>query len=180
MNILACITTYDSYAYVDLSLAYLKQKFNIPCIVLDDGSYSSKLQNVCDKHEVFLIGKTKPKEEIWGMGDLISTINAIRYASFHGYDYILKISRRWICLDNPIPSLNVLINISDGSTYSSWTSTWNFGFRTEFMCLRTKEWMQVVPEMEERVKYVKTNPIGLVEAFIHKYAKRFNRIQKNI
>ena len=112
MRFLYAITTYDAYAYVDLSLTLVKDKMGLNCVVFDDGSYSSKLQEVCDKHNVFLIGKNNSKTPVWCRADLANTINAIRYADFNGYDYVIKCSRRWICLDNPIKSFIIFITIN--------------------------------------------------------------------
>ena len=171
-DILVALTTYGSAPYIDLSLtAYERQ--SSPCvIVVDDGSRSTALRDVCKKHRVPLLNTNSRPDasKTNGIGDVLSTCAAIRTAYALGYGYVVKQSRRWICKDDPIPSLVDVFTKSDAATAASYTTTYGFGFRTEFFAMRVKEWMTVVDEIEDTAL---NNPkkVGLVEAFIHKYAK---------
>lgn len=170
-NVLVAVTTCGAAPYVDLSLTKLKS-FNLNCVVFDDGSFDETLQKVCDKHEVYLIGKCKPKEKHWYYGDYSSTLSAIRLADYCCYDFLLKISRRWIWLEDPIPSLDRLYTESGGSTFSNATRPQDgvgFGFRTDCFCIHVPTWLSVITDMENRLK---TGDVGLVEAVWHSYAKK--------
>ena len=108
MKILYAITTYDGYAYVDLSLK-LHKKFGNDVIVIDDGSLSENLNDVCLKHNVPLFNFANNSAKKFDNGDLVSTTLAIQYAYSHGYDYVVKHSRRFVFTENPTPSLIKLI-----------------------------------------------------------------------
>lgn len=169
-RVLVAITTCGAAPYVDLSLTKLKS-FGLNCVVFDDGSFSDELQNVCDKHDVYLVGKCKPKEKHWFYGDYASTLAATRLANALGYEFLLKISRRWICMEDPTISLEQLYLASGGTTFSNATRPKDgegFGFRTDCFCIHVPTWIKVLPEMESRLK---TGKVGLVEALWHTYAK---------
>lgn len=118
VKILYAITTYDGYAYVDLSIT-MHKKFGNDVIVIDDGSLSDKLNEICIKQNVPLFNFCVNSCNDFGNGDVVSTTQAIQYAYFHGYDYLVKQSRRFIFKENPTPDLENLIKISDSNTYSA-------------------------------------------------------------
>lgn len=164
IKILYAITTYDAYAYVDLSIT-MHKKFGNDVIVIDDGSCSHNLHDVCVKHKVALLGCGINQAVTFPEGDVISTTQAIEYAYAHGYTHVVKQSRRWICLENPTPSLIQLINQSEGITFSNITKTWGFGFRTQFCCYDTSAWINIIKEIYTDLNNKKN--LGLVERYIH-------------
>lgn len=168
MRILLAITTYGAAAYVDLSLA-MHKSWQADVIVCDDGSCSVELADVCQRHNVPLIGVCRTRERVPGFGDLIATTELIRYAAAHGYDLAVKQSRRWICLEDPRPSLAALAKASGGNTFSNITQSFNFGFRTEFTGYRVADWLPVLPEIYQQIK---SGREVFVEAYIHRLARR--------
>ena len=168
-KILYAITTYDAYAYIDLSI-HMHKKFGNDVIVIDDGSCSKKLHDVCLKYNVPLIGISNTPAKKFDEGDVISTVQAILYAYSHGYTHVVKQSRRWICLENPTPSLEKLINESGGVTFSYYTKTWGFGFRTEFCAYEVKTWIHGLETIYNTFK--NGQGFGLVEHYMHVIAER--------
>lgn len=167
-KILYAITTYDAYAYIDLSIT-MHKKFGNDVIVIDDGSCSEKLHNVCIKHNVPLFGLVSVSSHRFDVGDVISTVQAIQYAYLHGYTHVVKQSRRWICLENPTPSLSRLIDETNGATFSNITTAWGFGFRTEFCAYDTSVWINVIKQIYPDLK--NKRDLGLVEHYIHVLAQ---------
>lgn len=168
MKTLVGVTTFGSFAYIELALA-IYQSWQADVIVCDDGSCSTQLQEVCDRYRVPLIGICRTRERVPGFGDLIATTELIRYASAHGFDLAIKQSRRWICLADPRPSLEDLASRSGGNTFSHITQSFNFGFRTEFTGYLVKDWLPVLPEIYRQIK---SGSEVFVEAFIHKLARK--------
>lgn len=158
-KILYAITTYDAYAYVDLSI-HMHKKFGNDVVVIDDGSCSRKLHDVCVKHNVPLLGIVNNPAKKFDEGDVISTVTAIHYAYSHGYTHVVKQSRRWICLENPTPSLEKLIDETGGVTFSYYTTSYGFGFRTEFCAYELKTWINALDKIYDSFKNKKR--LGLV------------------
>lgn len=167
-KILYAITTYDAYAYVDLSI-HMHKKWGNDVIVIDDGSCSKKLHDVCIKYNVPLFGIVNNPAKKFDEGDVISTVQAIHYAYANGYTHVVKQSRRWICLENPTPSLNVLIDESGGVTFSNYTKTWGFGFRTQFCGYEVKTWINCLEKIYNSFR--RNENLGLVEHYIHLIAE---------
>lgn len=161
------ITTYGAAAYVDLSLT-MHRSWEADVIVCDDGSASPVLHDVCQRHRVPLIGVCRTRERIPGFGDLIATTELIRYAAAHGFEFAIKQSRRWICLEDPRPSLESLADVSGGNTFSNITTSFRFGFRTEFTGYRVADWMPVLPTIYAQVQ---SGREVFVEAYIHRLAR---------
>lgn len=89
------ISTFGSPAYVDLQLKLHKGKWGHDCIVSDDGSQDQRLQEVCDKWEVPLIGLNAP----WlghQKGDAKSLSRLVEH--FTDKTFIFKVSRRFLWL----------------------------------------------------------------------------------
>lgn len=168
MKTLFGITTFGSFAYVELSI-FCHRQWGADVIVCDDGSCSEKLHEVCSKYNVPLIGVCRTREKVPGFGDLIATTELIRYAAAHGFDLAVKQSRRWICLADPRPSLEDLASRSGGNTFSHITKSFNFGFRTEFTGYLVKDWLPILPEI---YKQIKSGREVFVEGYIHNLARK--------
>lgn len=175
---LAAITTYGKHGFIDLSLTKLKS-FGLNCAVFDDGSKSERLKEVCDKHGVYLSGLYKRRPNITNIrdvrlvhscGDVLSTVDAMNYAVAHGYKFVIKISRSLICLEDPIPSLYKLYVDSEGSTFTNFTTSWGMGFRTELTAYNMDYWSSVMHNIG--LDALRDNGVGLVEAFMHNYARK--------
>ena len=160
---LVAITTYGSHAYVDLGLECYSRYPECDCIVLDDCSKDERLMAVCRNRSVPLISHFEKHGHL--AGDMYSIARAIQYAYENGYEYVVKSSRRWICLENPFPELAFAIRISDAYTFSNITTTYGFGFRTEFMALHSASWYNKIDRM---LKNMPNAHNLLVEDYIHK------------
>lgn len=168
MKTLICLTTYGAAAYIDLSLA-MYRRFGADVIVCDDGSGSHDLQMVCKKYNVPLFGCCKTRETVPGFGDMIGTVEGIRYGAAMGYDLVIKQSRRWITLVDPRRSLEHLAEMSEGATFSNITKSFNFGFRTEFTGYRISAWLDMLPVIGDQIQSGKE---VFVEGYIHKLARK--------
>lgn len=169
-KVLACISTYASAPYVDITLTNLK-KWNIQAVVFDDGSSDTNLLKVCIKHGVTLIGLHNVRRGHY-CGDFYNTYLGMKTALDLGYIFCMKISRRWIPLIDPIPSLEKLYIESKGYTYSNATRPNfkdGFGFRTDTFVTVVEAYKDILPDMLTRAN---NNDIGLVEARMHNYARK--------
>ena len=176
-KILYAITTYDGYAYVQLSLASHK-RFGNDVIVIDDGSLSHNLNQICLKYDVPLFNIAINSSENFANGDVISTTQAIQYAYFHGYDYVVKQSRRFVFKQNPTPSLIQLIRYSDANTFSTQWGGW--GFVTCITVYKTSIWINAIKEIFNQKQNSSNH--GLTEHYIHKLAQKYSadsQIYKN-
>lgn len=162
------ITTYSSPAYIDLSLYYMTRYRQCDVIVLDDCSRDKKLMEVCQKYHVPMLSN-RIHYTHYGNGDLNMMATIIEYARENGYQYAVKQSRRWICLQNPFAALEDTICASGGYTFTNVTKTEHFGFRTEFIAFDAKAWYKNVPEMR---KAVENDSHGLVEHYVHLLARK--------
>ena len=169
-KILYAITTYDGYAYVDLNITQHK-KFGNDVIVIDDGSLSKKLREVCFKHNVPLFNNCVNSCKKFDNGDVISTTQAIQYAYYHGYDYVVKQSRRFVFVQNPTPSLKKLIQFSDGNTFSTQYRTGvSWGFTTCCVAYKTSVWIKTIEKIFKDMELSANH--GLTEHYIHVLAQR--------
>lgn len=92
-------------------------------------------------------------------------------------DILLKISRRWVWLVNWVPDLLGLAIESQCATFSNFTRTYGFGFRTEAVGLSVKRW--AVPEFYgECFDRMKDREHIFVESFIHEFAKKIMNCSK--
>lgn len=165
---LVAITTYGSPAYVDLGLECYSRYPECDCIVLDDCSTDERLMAVCQNRNVPLVSNYKRHKH--PMGDIQMMATAIQYAYENGYEYVVKNSRRWICLENPFPSLDSAIQISGAYTYTNTNSCWGWGFTTNFIIFKSSAWYERLPEMRHCVETRDT--MELTEMYIHGLAKQ--------
>lgn len=172
-KILFAITSYNRPSYIDLSLHFLsKWKNDFDIIVIDDCSKNSKYNEVCAKYGVPLIITDKHHSN-YGSGDVLQTVIAIEYAKQNGYDYVVKQSQRWICMENPSISLKGLIEKHpESSTFTNSTKSFNIGFRTEFFCMKISDWIKFVPNLKE---FGNRKSLPMVEAFVHGLSKRLQK-----
>ena len=164
------IGTYGALAYVQLQLEARQRLYpHIPMLVHDDGSpQSDELSRLCaDYGADFESAAERSKHQ---HGDLLAIIGGFLWAKANGVDLLVKMSRRFVPLINWTEELARLAMESQYATYSSWTTTWNFGFRTECVGFAVKVWMDLALVDHMRRKYLSGSSL-LVEQFVHDLAR---------
>lgn len=144
---LVAITTYEDAPCVELNICLYKKYKACDIIVLDDHSNDKQLQEVCKKYDVPLL----INEKRYGhqCGDLYMTAKAIEYAYQNNYEYVLKCSKKFMCMANPFISLEKLIQQSHGYTFTSVCLQCNFQTRTQFVCFKSNAWINFVNKMKQ-------------------------------
>jgi hypothetical protein len=164
------IGTYGAVSYVQLHLEARKRLYpDIPILVHDDGSpQSEELSQLCaDYGADFESAAERSKHQ---HGDLLAIIGGFLWAKENGIDLLVKMSRRFIPQINWTEDLARLALESQYATYSSWTTTWNFGFRTECVGFAVQIWKDLGLLELMRLKYLSESHL-LVEQFVHNLAR---------
>ena len=87
------IGTYGSPAYIDLQLALHKGQWNHDVLVSDDGSRDYRLQQVCSKWNVPLVGLNDKR---YGHQHGDRMVYKRGFQHFDKKDWMIKISRRFV------------------------------------------------------------------------------------
>jgi hypothetical protein len=140
-------------------------------LIHDDGSHKGKeLRDLCNQYGVDFeqnIPRLPPY-----MGDLASVVGGLKWAKDRNYDILVKMSRRFLPIIDWTKELIDLASDSQYSTFSSWTTSYTFGFRTECFGMSVSEWFRQ-GLFHDIVSTLATNRNpGLVEAFMHNLARR--------
>jgi hypothetical protein len=104
-------------------------------------------------------------------GDIAAFIGGIYWAEELGANLLVKLSRRFVPMLRWVDGLLDLAMKSDYATYSSWTSTFNFGFRTECMAMAVNEWKSVSADL---VSAIHAEGTPFVEGYMHNIARRLS------
>lgn len=164
------IGTYGSPAYVHLHLEARRRFYpHVPVLVHDDASpEGERLAALCEDYGVDF--ECNGERSGHSRGDLSVFIGGLRWASLNGIDLMVKMSRRFIPLDDWTESLSALAVESQYVTYSSWTETWGFGFRTECLGIAVRPWFDLGLQDHLVAKYLSGSDL-LMEVFMHDLAR---------
>lgn len=168
------IGTFAAVPYVHLHLEACRRFYpDVPLLVHDDGSpVSARLAELCREHGADFERNTERFPPC--QGDLSAFAGGFLWARGRGVEVLLKLSRRFVPISDWRPSLTTLALESQYATYNAWTTSFNFGFRTECVAMAVGEWfrLMLVAEIAKRI----TEPgEPFVEGFIHDLARRAAR-----
>ena len=166
------IGTFAAVPYINLQLEARKRLYpNVPILVHDDCSHKkNELKLICEQygcefeynsHHIATQSK----------GDLTAFIGGLRWAQINDYDILVKFSRRFIPIIDWQKSLVDLAVKSQYPTFSSYTTSYDYGFRTECMAMSVHEWhrLNLVADLIKEV----LNPTQIfVEGMVHQLAKK--------
>jgi hypothetical protein len=168
------VGTYAAVPYVHLQLEARKRFYpTAPLLVHDDGSHkSTELHSLCELYGCdFEFNETRQPPTI---GDLTAFFGGLLWAKFRSLDLIIKVSRRWIFRTDWTFSLAALAVQSQYATFSSYTTSFNFGFRTECVGLAMRAWTRE-HVLTDLAGSIEKGQSVFVEAHIHEHARQFER-----
>ena len=168
------VGTFAGVAYVHLQLEARRRYYpGVPLLVHDDGSpVSGRLAELCESYGADFERNTSRLPPC--KGDLSAFAGGFVWARERGVEVLLKLSRRFVPRCDWRDSLGRLALASQYATFCSWTTSFNFGFRTECVA------MAVVDGWRRGLGGEVALRIGepgepFVEGFMHDLARRAAR-----
>lgn len=165
------IGTFAAVPYIHLQLEARRRFYpSVPMLVHDDCSArSDELRSLCGDYGAEF-EKNMARSPAC-KGDLSAFAGGLIWAQEQGLDVLVKLSRRFLPLVDWTTSLSSLAMESQYSTYCSWTTSFNFGFRSECVGLSVRDWFEyrLVHEIANRI-LAPGEPF--VEGFLHNLARR--------
>ena len=169
------IGTYAALPYVHLQLEAWQRFYpHVRLLVHDDASVrQNELQELCEYYGCdFEVNARRMPQYL---GDISAFYGGLLWAEDRGVDLLVKISRRWLFLLDWTRSLEQLALDSQYATFSNYTKTFSFGFRTECTGMSVRHWTEshVFQSMESRI--AAGQPV-FVEHYIHQFARAFESV----
>lgn len=165
------VGTFGSPAYVHLHLEARRRFYPyIPLLVHDDGSdVADTLESLC--HDYGAHFETNAVRAGHQHGDLSALLGGLLWAKRLDIPLLAKMSRRFIPVTDWSAALASLAMESQYATYSSWTHSWDFGFRTECLAVAVQTWHELGLVDQLLCKFLSGSPL-LMEAFVHDLARQ--------
>lgn len=171
-SIALVIGTFGSVPYVHMQLEAWKRFYpQIPVLVHDDGSpHYRQLAALCEQYgAAFHYSSVRAPTDPPGLGDLAAFCQGLMWADRLQADILVKFSRRWIVLKDWVTELQRLAWGTQYPTYSSYCTSYGFGFRTECLAMHTKSWVQS-NFLEDSFDRIRRAELPLPEHYIHLHA----------
>jgi hypothetical protein len=137
------VGSFAAVPYIHLHLEARRRFYpEVPLLVQDDCSpFGEQLAALCATYGAEL--STNAKRLPACKGDMTAMAHGMVWAREQKIELLVKMSRRFVprvCWAEDLASLAME---SQYATYSSWTTTFNFGFRTECLAFAVEEWMRL-------------------------------------
>jgi hypothetical protein len=164
------IGTFAAVPYVHLQLEARRRLYpDVPLLVHDDDSpVGCELERLCAAYGAEFASTLS--RFTWSKGDLSAMAGGLAWARDRSLDIVVKLSRRFLPLKPWAADLATLAMESQYATYSSWTTSYNFGFRTECIGFAVEEWFAL--GLFDEIIHAIAAPEGpFVEALIHRLAR---------
>jgi hypothetical protein len=168
------IGTFAAAPYVHLALESRQRNYpDIPLLVSDDGSPNrEELRALCERYGAEFVSATKRKKHM--LGDISAFVHGLEWALKNELELLVKMSRRFIPLQNWVPGLQRLAYETQYATYSNRCDHFGYGFRTECVAFHTRSWCDL-GALEELRAFLTRNESVFVEASIHNLARRVHK-----
>jgi hypothetical protein len=168
------VGTFAAVPYVHLQLEARRRYYpDVPLLVHDDGSKkTSALHALCREYGCDF--EHNDRRQRPGLGDVSAFVGGLAWAAAHKIEVLVKVSRRWVFQTNWVPSLQELALQSQYATFCSYTTTFDYGFRTECVGLAVDVWNEH-EFLADALQHIKGQREVFVEAYIHEFARRFER-----
>lgn len=165
------VGTFAAVPYVHLQLEARRRLYpEVPLLVHDDHSpRAAELAALCGAYGANFVQTATRFPPC--KGDLSAFVYGLGWAREMGADVLVKLSRRFIPKIRWVDGLAALVEAADYATYSAWTESFNFGFRTECLALAVKEWFDLglVGQMNAAIH---AEGVPFVEGFMHGLARQ--------
>ena len=165
------VGTFAALPYVHLHLETCRLFHpSLPVLIHDDCSpHNRELEQLCARYRVDFVSTTSRFPSC--KGDLSAIASGLNWARERSLPLLVKMSRRFLPLKPWAGELGRLAVASQYATYSSWTTSFNFGFRTECLGFAVDVWFGL-GLFEEIVSTILQSETPFVEGFIHRLARR--------
>lgn len=166
------VGTFAAVPYIHLQLES-RRRFcpDVPYLVHDDCSpLRDRIAGLCGEYGVDFEHNSRRLPPL--KGDLSAFYGGLHWAASIGANLLVKLSRRFVPAVAWTEELIALVRESDYATYCSWTTSFDFGFRTECLAMAVEEWIGHLPEIAAAIK---VESRIFVEGFMHNLAKRSSR-----
>jgi hypothetical protein len=168
------VGTYAATPYVHLQLEARRRLFpDVPLLVHDDNSHQAdELNRLCQQYGCdFEVNSRRLPHQL---GDISVFVGGLRWAASKRIELLLKVSRRWIFLVDWTNDLKELAMASQNATFSNFTRSYEFGFRTECIGMAVTRW--ATPEFfRPAIERIVAGEHVFVEAYMHQFAMRFSQ-----
>ncbi|MBI2968498.1 MAG: hypothetical protein HYY40_11900 [Bacteroidetes bacterium] len=170
------IGTYSAVPYIHLHLESRKRNYpEIPILVHDDCSHNKqKLIELCKEYGADFVSTTQ--RSVPTLGDISAFVRGLEWANKQGFDVLVKMSRRFVPKSGWTAELINLVQTGH-HTFSNVTRSFNFGFRTECIGMKVKDWLQDIA-INNLTKTLNNNVEVFVEGHIHNIARELNKLNK--
>jgi hypothetical protein len=165
------VGTYGSVPYVHLQLEARRRFYpDVSLLVHDDGSSKGdELRRLCEEYGCEF--ETNESRRLTNIGDISCFLGGLLWAQWRHLDLLVKVSRRFLPVVNWVPELQELAMASQYATYSNFTESFNFGFRSECVGMAVNEWID--HRVHEQLAAIALGPREpFVEAVLHNIARR--------
>ena len=172
-NVGLVVGTYGGLPYVHLQLESRKRFYpQVPVLVHDDASDKHHdLLMLCQDYAVefetnHLEGQCKRNNLGHQVGDLSVFVGGLTWASQHGLEVLVKVSRRFIPLTNWVPALQRLATESRGATFAGQYLDRRDAIRTDCIALRVNDWVSSALHLELLSAIVESLETGRQQLFV--------------
>lgn len=164
------VGTFAAIPYVHLHLEARRRLYpKVPMLLHDDCSpHGAALEELCAGYGVEFASTATRFPSC--KGDLSAMATGFVWAREKEVDLLVKMSRRFIPLIPWAADLAALALRAQYATYSSWTTSFDFGFRTECVGFAVQEWL-ALGLFDEIVAAILAPKTPFVEGFIHNLAR---------
>ncbi|HJH05959.1 MAG TPA: glycosyltransferase [Victivallis vadensis] len=159
--------TFGSAPHIDLGLHWLVRVNRLPVLVVDDGSDDARLEEVCARYGAQFL-RLPVRHGHWA-GDMRIFAEGLEWAAANGIELLVKLSRRFIPTREWAGELAELARASNAVTFSSYTTSYGYGFRTEATGMLTAAW---APLAEQLRKEAQPGKRIFVEQRMHRAARQ--------
>jgi hypothetical protein len=165
------IGTFAAIPYIHLQLEARRRLYpEVPMLVQDDCSpFGKELSALCREYGAEFASNTTRFPA--AKGDMTAMVHGLVWAREMGSELLVKLSRRFVPRVRWTDDLVALAMTSQYATYCSWTTSFNFGFRSECVGFAVEEWMRL-GLCEALVDRIMTPGRTFVEGFVHGLARR--------
>jgi hypothetical protein len=170
------IGTFAAVPYIHLQLEARKRFYpKIPILIHDDASHRQKeLARLCADYGADFESNAARQPPC--VGDLTAIAGGLLWAKEKGIDLLVKASRRWIFRTDWATDLRRLAMASQYATFCSYTTTFDFGFRTECFGMSVNAWTNP-PIFAELTEPIRDGRTVFVEGFVHNLARKLESFQ---
>lgn len=168
------VGTYAAVPYIHLQLEARRRFYpNVPLLIHDDGSPRiAPLRELCKQYGSDF--EYNEQRQPPCLGDLTAFVGGLLWAASRNLDLLVKVSRRWLFQVDWEQSLNVLAVQSQYATFCSYTTSFQFGFRTECVGMAVGVWSGA-DFLNDAKKRINQGTSLFVEGYVHEFARRYER-----